>query len=516
MAKIERALLSVSNKEGVVELARALRVQGVELVSSGGTAALLKQHDIPVIAVSDYTGSPEILDGRVKTLHPKIFAGILARATDAHQRQLAQHDMGRIDLVVVNLYPFEQTIANPSVTLEQAIEQIDIGGPSLVRAAAKNHERVAVVVDPGDYGAVISELEANGGEIGAALRRRLTARAFAYTAAYDAAISNYLQHQVAPNEPWPHVYSVQLKQVQGLRYGENPHQSGAFYAIAGASEAEPRPAFEQLHGKELSYNNIVDVDAAWALAKELPHKAVCVIKHTNPCGAACIRDGELAEAFERALATDPVSAFGGIVSCNRPVDRALAEQIRELFLEAVVAPDFAADALEVLAKKKKLRLVRGRDDAETPQVWRSALGGLLLQQQDHSIEQLAACQVPTQAKPSAQQLDDLQFAWIVCKHVKSNAIVFAKDGQLVGVGAGQMSRVDSVRLAATKANLPLKGTVVASDAFFPFRDGLDEAAKAGAVAVVQPGGSVRDEEVIAAANEHGMPMVFAGVRHFRH
>jgi len=519
MARLERALLSVSDKRGLVELARALRRRGVELVSSGGTATLLRTHDVPVTTVTDYTGAPEILDGRVKTLHPKIFGGILARPTAEHDRQRAAHGIDAIDLVVVNLYPFEQTVARADTTLAEAIEQIDIGGPSLIRAAAKNHERVAVVVDPEDYAPLIAELEAHEGEVGPALRQRLATRAFGYTAAYDAAISNYLQQATAPQPGWPELLSLQLRRVQPLRYGENPHQAAAFYLPSSASAPRPALPYEQLQGKELSYNNLLDADAAWSLARELPGCGVCIVKHSNPCGAATAAVGAAAEAFRRALETDPVSAFGGIVGCNEPVDEALAQQLNELFLEAVIAPDFSAEALALLGKKKKVRVLRVRPSSPGAAVagrWRTVLGGVLLQDDDLAVEALAAAEQRSVAAASAAQLADLQFAWIVAKHVKSNAIVLAKDGRLLGVGAGQMSRVDSVELAVRKARLPLAGCAMASDAFFPFRDGIDRAAAAGVTAVVQPGGSLRDEEVIAAANEHGLALLFTGVRHFRH
>lgn len=519
MARVERALLSVSDKTGLVEFAEALLRRGVELISSGGTAALLRAHQLAVTVVSDYTGAPEILDGRVKTLHPKIFGGILARPTPEHDAQRAAHGIGAIDLVVVNLYPFEQTVARGETTLAEAIEQIDIGGPSLIRAAAKNHERVAVVVDPADYAEVVAALEASDGALGAPLRQRLATRAFGYTAAYDAAISNYLQRTTAAQPGWPEVLSLQLRRAQSLRYGENPHQAAAFYLPATASEPRPPLPYQQLQGKELSYNNLLDVDAAWSLARELPGAGVCIVKHTNPCGAATAASGAAAQAFGRALQTDPVSAFGGIVGCNEAVEQALAAQLNELFLEAVIAPDFSAEALALLGKKKNVRLLRALPQSARgggAGRWRTALGGLLLQDDDAALESLATADVRSERRPSAGQLADLQFAWIVAKHVKSNAIVLAKDGQLLGVGAGQMSRIDSVELAVRKARLPLTGCVLASDAFFPFRDGIDRAAAAGVTAIVQPGGSVRDSEVVAAANEHGLALLCTGVRHFRH
>ncbi len=514
MSKITRAVLSVFHKQGLVELATGLRRHGVDLLSSGGTASLLQEHGIAVTPISDYTGAPEILGGRVKTLHPRICGGILGRPTPEHQAEMSAHDIEPIDLVVVNLYPFEQTAARPGATRQEIIEMIDIGGPTLIRAAAKNHERVTVVVDPADYGEVLEELDRRGGELGEELRQRLAAKAFAHTAAYDTAIAAHLLASAA-SEPFPEVLPLTLERVQALRYGENPHQRAALYRNP-ASGVEPAIVrCQQLQGKELSYNNILDADAALGLVLELPETAVCIIKHTNPCGAACGAD--LVAAFRDARATDPVSAFGGIVACNQPVTRELAVELKEIFLEAVIAPGFDDGALEVLGKKKALRLLRYPETATRGGLQlRSVSGGLLVQATDSSCEDLTTARVVTRRQPEAAELRALDFAWRICKHVKSNAIVFARDGQLVGVGAGQMSRVDSVKLAATKAQLPLAGTVLASDAFFPFRDGIDAAAAAGARAIVEPGGSIRDEEVIAAADEHGLAMIFTGVRHFRH
>ncbi|MCA9669149.1 MAG: bifunctional phosphoribosylaminoimidazolecarboxamide formyltransferase/IMP cyclohydrolase [Myxococcales bacterium] len=513
---VRRAVLSVSNKDGLAELASALVEVGAELVSSGGTASRIAEAGLSVTKVSDYTGAPEILDGRVKTLHPRIFAGILARDTDDHNAQLQAQDVPPVDLVVVNLYPFEATIARADVTLDEAVEQVDIGGPSLVRAAAKNHERVAVVVDPADYARVIAAVKAGG--IDGALRRELAAKAFAHTAGYDAAISRWFAANIAPAEAaeaaLPERITLELTRRQSLRYGENPHQAGAFYALPPAFGGDE--AFEQLRGKELSYNNLLDLDAAWAVVRDLPPVGVSVIKHSNPCGAAYIDGGAPAEVFRRARATDPTSAFGGIVGCNVEVDEEMARALKELFLEAVVAPGFSESALAVLAKKKNLRVIRRVDGAPPPYSLRSAAGGLLVQQSDLAIESLAGARVASKRQPGKEELDDLDFAWRMCKHVKSNAIVIAKGRALVGVGAGQMSRVDSVIIAARKAEVPTDGAVLASDAFFPFRDGVDKAAEAGIRAIVQPGGSKRDDEVIAAADEHGMAMVFTGVRHFRH
>jgi phosphoribosylaminoimidazolecarboxamide formyltransferase / IMP cyclohydrolase len=512
---IARAVLSVYRKEGLLELARGLQRHNVTLLSSGGTASLLREHGIPVVAISDYTGSPEILGGRVKTMHPKICGGILARPTAEHREEAARHDIPPIDLVVVNLYPFADTVARPGATAQEIVEMIDIGGPTLIRSAAKNHERVSVLVDPADYGALLEEMDRGGGEVTPELRRHLAAKAFAHTAAYDAGIASWFS--ASGSEDFPPLLTLTLERAQALRYGENPHQRAALYHNP-ASGVEPSLArCKQLQGKELSHNNILDADAALALVLDLPGTAVGIIKHTNPCGAAT-NDGDLVQAFRDARATDPVSAFGGIVACNRPVTRELAVELKEMFLEAVIAPGFEPGALEVLAKKKALRLLAYPEDLRSPRglSMRSVAGGLLVQDADSSVEDLAAGRVVTERKPTAEELRALGFAWRVCKHVKSNAIVFATAGQLVGVGAGQMSRVDSVKLAATKAQLPLAGTVLASDAFFPFRDGVDAAAAAGATAIVQPGGSVRDEEAVAAANEHGLAMVFTGVRHFRH
>jgi len=516
MASVQRAILSVYHKQGLEELARGLTQRGVEILSSGGTATHLRELGIPVTPISEYTGFPEILGGRLKTLHPRIFGGILGRDTADHRAQLQEQQIAFIDLVVVNLYPFEETAARPGAQRSEVVEMIDIGGPSLIRAAAKNHERVAVVVDPSDYGMVLEQLDGPDRTVSQDLRHRLAAKAFAHTAAYDSAIASYLGR--GTDEIFPPKLSLPLSRLQSLRYGENPHQQAAVYRQPNGAGIQPVIVdCEQLQGKELSYNNFLDADAALNLILELPDTAVCILKHTNPCGAATT-DGDVVEAFRKARATDPVSAFGGIVGCNVPVTEELARELKEMFLEAVVAPGYEAGALEILKKKKKLRLLRypavepRRDGFQL----RSVTGGVLVQQMDGSIEDLSAARVVTRRPPSPEELRALDFAWRICKHVKSNAIVFAGAGQLVGVGAGQMSRVDSVKLAATKALLPLEGCVLASDAFFPFRDGIDAAHAAGATAVVQPGGSIRDEEVIHAADEHGLAMVFTGIRHFRH
>ncbi|HEY4238665.1 MAG TPA: bifunctional phosphoribosylaminoimidazolecarboxamide formyltransferase/IMP cyclohydrolase [Kofleriaceae bacterium] len=539
---VRRALLSVSDKRGIGALGAALRELGVELLSTGGTASALASAGLPVTQVSAHTGAPEILDGRVKTLHPKIHGGLLGRATPAHEAEMAKHGITPIDLVVVNLYPFEATIATGTASLDDAIENIDIGGPSMLRSAAKNHERVTVVVDPDDYEWVTAALKAGG--LTAAQRLALARKAFAHTAAYDASIAAYLssiddaaadaRHAVPARRALPDTLSLQWRRLYELRYGENPHQQAAFYADARSPIAAPAPtghghagvrptiaAAEVLGGKQLSYNNILDLDAALGLVLEFTEPAAVVVKHNNPCGAATDRD--VAAAYRRAREADSTSAFGGIVAVNREVDAALAALLVETFLECVVAPGYSAAARDVLAAKKNLRLVAAHGDWAalahgSTHAWslRTIAGGALVQTVDHGMVDLAAAKVATVRAPSDAERADLAFAWRVAKHVKSNAIVFAKDGVTVAIGAGQMSRVDSVRICERKAGAALRGTVVASDAFFPFRDGLDVLAEAGAVAVVQPGGSVRDEEVITAANEHRIAMVFTGMRHFRH
>ncbi len=528
-----RALVSVSDKRGVVELAGVLKELGFEILSTGGTASALGAAGVKVMQVSAYTGAPEILDGRVKTLHPRIHGGLLARDTDAHRREMAQHDINPIDLVIVNLYPFEATIAKPGTPFDDAIENIDIGGPSMLRSAAKNHERVAVVVDPDDYGWVAQALKAGG--LTAAQRLQLARKAFAHTAAYDAAIAAYLSsiddavaeaRTAAPvRHELPDTLGFQWRRLYGLRYGENPHQKAAFYADArsplGATDTT-RPNIataEVLGGKQLSYNNILDLDAALGLCLEFGEPAAVVVKHNNPCGVAVGQT--VAAAYVRAREADATSAFGGIVAVNREVDEALAKLLVETFLECVVAPSYSATARDVLASKKNLRLVAAHGDWRAPTdvvAWsiRTIAGGALVQTVDHGMVDIAAAKLATTRAPSDAERADLAFAWRVAKHVKSNAIVFAKDGVTVAIGAGQMSRVDSVRICERKAGDKLKGAVVASDAFFPFRDGVDVLAAAGASAVVQPGGSVRDDEVVGAANEHGLAMLFTGMRHFRH
>lgn len=513
MSKL-RALLSVSNKAGLIDFARQLHEAGVELIASGGTARQLSEAEIPVKPVEDLTGFPEILGGRVKTLHPAVHGGILARRTPDHLDELGAHNLAPIDIVVVNLYPFQQTVANPSVTLADAIEQIDIGGVALLRAAAKNHESVTVVCDPADYADVAGAVSA--GVDDADLRQRLALKAFQHTAQYDSAIAAYLAAQQPPNRAssLPDLLPLTLKKVQQNRYGENPHQQGGLYVFANG--ADNQHAFEQLHGKEMSYNNWLDLDGSWQSAQDFPAPTVSIIKHGNPCGLASAET--LAHAYKKALASDPVSAFGSIVSVNRPLDRETAELLAELFVEVIAAAEFEEDALALLQKKKNLRLLRANRHRPNKLTLRSIYGGVLVQELDQSQADMdpAAWQIVTKAQPTAGQLADLAFAWRVARHVKSNAIIFAKDRATVGIGAGQMSRIDSVMLAGHKAGDRARGAVMASDAFFPFADGVEAAAQHGIAAVVQPGGSVRDEEVIAAADQLGLVMAFTGTRHFKH
>jgi len=515
-----KALVSLSDKSGAVDFARFLHAIGMDILSTGGTAKLLREANVPVTEIADYTGFPEMLDGRVKTLHPKVHAGILAR------RDLPQHvnatmraDIGFIDLVVVNLYPFVQTVANAKCTLDEAIENIDIGGPTMVRAAAKNWQHVAIVTDPGDYPALIAEMKSANGAISSETRFWLARKAFSHTAAYDAAISNYLTATdiSGGHVAFPEQINLNYAKLQDLRYGENPHQQAAFYRdldrVPGALSN-----YRQLQGKELSYNNIGDADAAWECVKTFAEPACVIVKHANPCGAAVSND--CLEAYRRAFKTDPTSALGGIIAFNRHIDAVLAEAMTKQFVEVIVAPGIAEDAARVLAKKTNVRVLQiaieaGANRFDTKRVG----GGLLVQTPDTLNVQLGDLRIVTKKQPSSQQLADLMFAWKIAKFVKSNAIVFCADGMTLGVGAGQMSRVDSARIAAIKAEnagLSLKNSVVASDAFFPFRDGLDVVAQAGAAAIIQPGGSMRDDEVIAAADQHGIVMALTGVRHFRH
>ena len=527
MSRIQRAILSVSDKTGLVEFARRLSALQVELVSTGGTARLLRDSDIPVRDISQLTGFPEMLDGRVKTLHPKVHGGILhVRANPEHRTAVAEHGIQPIDMVVVNLYPFQQTAAKPGVEFPEIIENIDIGGPSMVRSAAKNFQDVAVLTSPQDYSLVADEMAKSGGELSRETRWRLAQKAFAATASYDTAIAGTLaglhpdgdgergaarQSATIPDAGgFPSALELSFKKVFDLRYGENPHQKAALYSDgSGAGVANLR----QLQGKELSFNNIVDLEAAWELAQEFDEPACAIIKHTNPCGTATGKN--LLEAYKKALEADPVSAFGGVIGVNRPLDGECAEEIAKLFVEAIAAPAVEAAAGERFAAKKNLRVVEVRKK-EVQWVLKHVSGGILVQDADRRPLSQSDLKVVTKRQPSSNEMRAMLFAWKVCKHVKSNAIVYAREGQSVGVGAGQMSRVDSCRLGAMKAVLPLAGTVAASDAFFPFPDGVEEIAKAGAKAIIQPGGSVKDGEVIAAADRLGLAMVFTGVRHFRH
>jgi phosphoribosylaminoimidazolecarboxamide formyltransferase / IMP cyclohydrolase len=530
MSKIQRALLSVTDKTGLADFARKLSSLGIELISTGGTAKLLRDSGIPVKDISELTGFPEMLDGRVKTLHPKVHGGILHRRQDAkHVAAVAEHGIQPIDMVVVNLYAFEQAAAKPGVALDELIENIDIGGPSMIRSAAKNFHDVAIVTSPADYDSIAEELKQSGGTLSIETKWRLAKQAFATTAAYDSAIASTLEAVSSdhvgtaalgcPAERssagFPPVLRLSFTKALDLRYGENPHQRAAMYSdgtSTGVANAR------QLQGKELSYNNIVDLQAAWDLAQEF-HEGefdvpVCaIIKHTNPAGAATGRT--LAEAYQRALECDPVSAFGGVIGVNRPIDAAAAEEMHKLFLEVIAAPAFDDAAKARFATKKNLRLVEVIPSNEK-WVLKNVSGGILLQDADVRPLHESDLKVVTKRAPTGEEKRALLFAWKVCKHVKSNAIVYARDGQTVGVGAGQMSRVDAAKIGAMKAQLPLKGTVAASDAFFPFPDGVEEIAKAGATAIIQPGGSQRDQEVIDAADRLGLAMLFTGVRHFRH
>ena len=519
---IRRALLSVSNKEGLVDFAKELARRGVAIVSTGGTARLLRAEGVEAVDVSSVTGFPEIMDGRVKTLHPKIHGGLLGRrGTD--EAVMKEHGIEPIDLVVVNLYPFAATIARPGCTFDDAVENIDIGGPAMVRASAKNHDRVAIVVDPLDYGAVLAEMDRGG--VGASTRLRLATKAFAHTAQYDAMVASWLAQASRSNggpgaaTDFPDLLPLQFRKRMDLRYGENPHQQAAFYVASDAQGASVGSA-SQLQGKELSFNNIADADTALECVRQFETPACVIVKHANPCGVAVA--ATIREAYDRAYRTDPTSAFGGIIAFNRPLDAATAATIVERqFVEVIVAPAVDAEAREVCARKENVRLlVTGPLAPSNSRVeLRSVNGGLLLQTRDLGMVAPADVEVVTRRAPTPQELDDLMFAWQVCKYVKSNAIIFVRDAMTVGIGAGQMSRVYSTRIAAMKARdegLDPTGSVMASDAFFPFRDGLDAAAEHGIRAVIQPGGSRRDAEVVAAADEHGIAMVFTGMRHFRH
>jgi len=517
--RITRALVSVSDKTGVADFARSLEAMGVEILSTGGTAKLLADSGVAVVEVGAHTGFPEMMDGRVKTLHPKIHGGILGRR-GVDDAVMAQHGIGPIDLVVVNLYPFEQTVANPGCDLATAIENIDIGGPTMLRAAAKNHAAVTVVVDAADYDRVLDEMRANGGAVTDATRFDLAVKVFEHTARYDGAIASYLGTRLG-SEPatFPRTVNLQFRLAQGMRYGENPHQGAAFYVEGQAREASVATA-RQLQGKELSFNNIADTDAALECIKQFEGAPACVIvKHANPCGVAI--GASLLEAYDRAYRTDPESAFGGIIAFNGELDAATAHAIVERqFVEVIIAPRVSPDAVEAIAAKKNVRLLACGDWPQTPAPrldLKRVNGGLLVQDADLAL--VKELRVVTRRQPTEAELRDLLFTWRVAKFVKSNAIVYGRDQMTIGVGAGQMSRVNSARIAAIKAEqagLEVRGAVMASDAFFPFRDGIDQAAAAGVVAVIEPGGSMRDEEVIAAADEHGMAMVFTGMRHFRH
>ena len=509
MAKIKRALLSVTDKTGLLDFARGLAEQGIELISTGGTAKLLREAGLTAMDVSELTGFPEMLDGRVKTIHPRVAAGVLAmREKPEHMQALAAHGIPLIDMVVVNLYEFEKTAAKPGVTLEELIENIDIGGPTMIRAAAKNYQDVAVVTRAADYPALIEELKANG-DLSPATHWDLAKKAFSTTAAYDAAITRKLE-QIPETVEMPERLVINVPRKMLLRYGENPHQSAALYAAGQTGIANAR----QLQGKELSYNNLVDLDAAWHLICEFDLPASAIIKHTNPCG--CATAATLVDSYKKAFAADPISAFGGVLAFNREVDGETASEIAKTFIEAIAAPGYTAEALALLAAKKNLRLLAVLPGGLDEPVVKSITGGYLIQAADRRTLKRDEAKLATRLAPTEEQWRALEFAWRVVKHVKSNAIVYAHEGQLIAAGAGQMSRVDSVKFGAMKAVLPLAGCVVASDAFFPFPDGLEAAASHGARAFVQPGGSVKDEEVIAAADRLGVAMVLTGFRHFRH
>jgi phosphoribosylaminoimidazolecarboxamide formyltransferase / IMP cyclohydrolase len=520
--RVRRALLSVSDKAGIVDFARGLTELGVEIVSTGGTARELAEAGLQVRSIEDFTGFPEIMDGRVKTLHPRLYAGLLARRDDeGHLRAAAEQGIEQVDLVCVNLYPFERTVARGDASDEEVVENIDIGGPTMIRAAAKNHAFAAVVVDPADYERVLVELRESEGRLSLPTRERLAATAFACTARYDAAIATWFA--LRTHEGFPPTWSDAYEKVSDLRYGENPHQRAAFYARVG-SPTHLLDGVRQLHGKELSFNNLLDLSSARELVEEFDAPACAIVKHNNPCGCA-LGEG-VRDAYERAFACDPQSAFGGVIAVNRPVDRALAQELAKQFVEVLLAPGFDADALEVLTEKKNVRLLElARWPPPTYEVeGKPVIGGQLVQTRDVVTETREQMRPMTEMVPSERQWDDLLFAWKVCRHVRSNAIVIAAGGATIGIGAGQMSRVDSVRIAIEKAHTAmggvgpnqLGGSVLASDAFFPFADGPQLAIEAGVAAIIQPGGSVRDEEVAAAANEAGIAMVATGVRHFRH
>lgn len=518
MSPIKRALVSVSDKTNIAEFAQQLHQRGVEILSTGGTAELMKKNGVPVTLISDYTGFPEMMDGRIKTLHPKVHGGILGRRdVPAHMDAMKQHAINPIDMVVINLYPFEATIAKDGCTLADAIENIDIGGPAMVRSASKNYNDVAIVVNPADYECVLKEMDANNGAVTLETRQRLSRDAFAMTARYDSMIAGYLSGQIGEASKFPPAYQTGLQKVQDLRYGENPHQAAALYKEAQPLKTDAVQA-EQLQGKELSFNNYIDMNAAWECVLEFEETAAVVIKHTNPSGTAS--GTNQTEVFIQARETDPVSAFGGVLGFNKTVTLATAEEIVKNFCEVIIAPGYEKAALELFAKKKNVRVmqmpaIEGLAERSRMDIKRIG-GGLLLQDADEMTLDPDKLKVVSKIQPDDATLEELKFAWKVAKHVKSNAIVYARGTETVGIGAGQMSRVDSARLAIEKANKEVKGCVMASDAFFPFRDSIDAAAERGIRAIIQPGGSIRDEEVIQAADEHNIAMVFTGIRHFKH
>jgi phosphoribosylaminoimidazolecarboxamide formyltransferase/IMP cyclohydrolase len=510
---IKRALISVSEKSNLVPFVKELVNCGVEVISTGGTQKVLEEAGIQVIGISDVTGFPEMMDGRVKTLHPKIHGGLLAvRDNEEHMTQISEYGMKPIDLVIVNLYPFKETISKQDVTYEDAIENIDIGGPSMLRSAAKNHAYVSVVVDPSDYDKIISQIKENG-SVDLETRKKLAAKGFRHTAAYDALIASYLTEQVGEEDP--ETLTITFEKKQGLRYGENPHQKASFYKSSfGLKNSIPNA--DQLHGKELSYNNINDADAALGMVKDFEEPAVVAVKHSNPCGVGVGNTIEV--AFDKAYESDPISIFGGIVAANRQIDENTALKLREIFLEIIIAPSFSKEALEILTQKKNLRLLAVNTDSEkkSEKQLRSVQGGVLIQDQDNFGFENATLTVPTKREPTTKEWEDLKLAWKVVKHVKSNAIVLTKDNMTIGVGAGQMNRVGSAQIAITQAGNKANGSAMGSDAFFPMNDTVEAAAKAGITAIIQPGGSIRDEDSIKKADEYGITMVFTGIRHFKH
>lgn len=518
MVEVKRAIISVSNKEGIVEFAKELNNLKIEILSTGGTATLLKNNGIEVNLVSNYTKFPEMMNGRVKTLHPFIHGGILAlRENKKHIKEVRKHGIKLIDMVVVNLYPFEATISKENVSLEEAIENIDIGGPTMVRSAAKNHENVAVVVNPERYDEIIMELKENKNNLSKETCSKLAVEAFLHTGRYDAIISNYLHKKYLPTTKFPKILNLTFEKVQELRYGENPHQQAAFFRGFDKEKLTVANAI-QLHGKQLSFNNYIDLDAALEIVKDFEKPTASVIKHTNPCGVACADN--ISEAYIKAHATDPLSAFGSIVGLNRKIDEDLANEIKKHFVECVIGPDYDEEALEILKKKKNLRLLKTNKPIVKDEITEDRLmmisGGILVQTNDFPEIKKEDLKVVTKKEPTDEEIKALLFGWKVSRHIKSNSVLLAKDEQTIGIGAGQMSRIDAMKIAARKAGNKAKGSVLASDAFFPFRDVVDEAAKIGVTAIIQPGGSIRDKESIDAANEHGISMVYTGVRLFKH